>query len=93
MRVWCLKMTRIWGWVVAGFGLLGAALLFVAGQRNRARESAARAKAEAKGREIVQEVEREIDKAKAQAREKSQEVQREADERPEGERPKGYFRR
>lgn len=86
-------MGRVWGWVVAAFGMLGAALLYVAGQRNRAREAAARAKAEAKGREIVQDVENAIDRARTQARERTVEGQREADERPDGERPKGYFRR
>lgn len=86
-------MSKLWGWVVAAFGMLGAALLFVAGQRNRAREAAARAKAEAKGREIAQEVERAIDRARTQARTQSKETQREADERPAVKRPTGTFRR
>ena len=86
-------MGRIWGWVVAAFGMLGAALLYVAGQRNRAREAAARAKAEAKGREIVQEVERAIDRARTQARERTAEEQRNANDRPSGTRPSGHFRR
>lgn len=81
-------MSRLWGWVVAAFGMLGAALLYVAGQRNRAREAAARAKAEAKGREIVQEVERAIDNARAKAREQAAEIQSEHDKhKASGTRP------
>ena len=86
-------MSKLWGWVVAAFGMLGAALLYVAGQRDRAKEAASRAKAEAKGREIVQEVERAIDRARAQARTQSKETQREADDRSSGTRPSGHFRR
>lgn len=86
-------MSRLWPIVLMVIGLLGAALLFVAGQRNRAREAAARARAEAKSREAVMEAERAIDNARAQAREKTEEVQREADDRPTGTRPTGNLRR
>lgn len=86
-------MSKLWGWVVAAFGLLGAALLHVAGQRDRAKEAAARAKAEAKSREAVREAERAIDKARAEARTRSSEVQRESDSRPDDDRPTGHFRR
>ncbi len=74
-------------------GLLGAALLFVGGQRDRAKEAAGRAKAEAKSKNAVLEAERSIDKARAQSREQSSEVQREADQRPKGQRPSGNLRR
>lgn len=90
-------MSNLWakitGFLVMVIGLLGAALLHTGGQRDRAKEAASRAKAEAKGKSAVLEVERAIDTAKAQAREQSNEVQREADERPKGQRPTGNLRR
>ncbi len=90
-------LSSIWA-KIAGFlalvaGLLGAALLYTGGQRDRAREAATRAKAEAQSKSAVLDVERAIDKARANAREQSQEVQREADKRPATERPTGSFRR
>lgn len=74
-------------------GLLGAALLYTGGQRDRAKEAASRAKAEAKSKSAVLDAERAIDNAKAKAREQSNEVQREADDRPKGQRPTGSLRR
>ena len=81
------------GALVAVIGLLGAALLYTSGQRDRAKEAASRAKAEAKSKSAVLEAERAIDNARAQARQKSAETQREADQRPAGQRPNGSFRR
>lgn len=83
---------------VAGFlalvaGLLGAALLYTGGQRDRAREAASRAKAEAQSRAAVQEAERAIDDARALARKESDEIQHEADQRPTPQRPTGPLRR
>lgn len=86
-------MTKLWSIVVAAFGLLGAALLFVSGQRDRAKEAASRAKAEAKSKSAVMEAERAIDKARAQAREKTKEVEREDNSRPSTDRPSGGLRR
>lgn len=86
-------MSRLYGWIAAAFALMGAALLYVAGQRDRAREAATRAKAEAQGRKAVQEAERTITRLKAQAREQSAEVQREQEGRPTDQRPSGSFRR
>ncbi|MBF57730.1 MAG: hypothetical protein CME80_08430 [Halomonas sp.] len=90
-------MSSLWakftGALVMIIGLLGAALLFVGGQRDRAKEAASRAKAEAKSKSAVLEAERSIDNARAQAREQSSEVQREADQRPKGTRPSGNLRR
>lgn len=86
-------MTKLWAWVAAAFGLMGAALLYVSGQRDRAREAASRAKAEAKSKSAIIDVERAIDAARAQARKQSTETQREAEERPAAERPTGNFRR
>lgn len=80
------------GALVAVIGLLGAALLYTSGQRDRAKEAASRAKAEAKSKSAVLEVERAIDTARAQVREKSAEKQHEADSRPKGTRPSGSFR-
>ncbi|MBZ5486918.1 hypothetical protein HW452_05200 [Halomonas aquamarina] len=92
-----MMISNVWAKIV-GFlslvaALLGAALLFVAGQRDRAREAANLAKAEARSKSAVLDAERAIDKARAEAREHSQEVQREADKRPAAERPTGSFRR
>ncbi|MGP9591086.1 hypothetical protein [Halomonas sp. AOP42-B2-16] len=84
--------SKVAGALVMIVGLLGAALLFVGGQRDRAKEAASRAKAEAQSKSAVLEVERAIDDARAQVREKSAEKQREADKRTAGTRPTGNFR-
>ena len=84
---------KITGALVMIIGLLGAALLYTGGQRDRAKEAASRAKAEAKSKSAVLEVERAIDDVRAQVREKSAETQREADQRPAGQRPSGTLRR
>ncbi|MGO3277569.1 hypothetical protein, partial [Halomonas sp.] len=84
--------SKVAGALVMIVGLLGAALLFVGGQRDRAKEAANRAKAEAQSKSAVLEVERAIDDARAQVREKSAEKQREADKRTAGTRPSGTFR-
>lgn len=85
--------SKVAGALVAIIGLLGAALLYTSGQRDRAKEAASRAKAEAKSKSAVLEAERAIDNARAQARQKSAETQREADDRPATKRPNGSFRR
>lgn len=84
---------KVSGALVMVIGLLGAALLYTGGQRDRAKEAASRAKAEAKSKSAVLEAERAIDTARAKARKESQGVQREADNRPSTERPAGSFRR
>lgn len=86
-------MARPWGWVAAAFGLLVAALLFVIGQRDRARETARRARHEAQAREAISDAERAVERARAQAREKASEVQHDADQRPSDSRPSGPLRR
>lgn len=84
---------KVTGFLLMIIGLLGAALLYTGGQRDRAKEAASRAKAEARSKSAVLEAERAIDDARAQVREKSNEVQREADNRPTGTRPTGTLRR
>ena len=90
-------MSGIWakavGVLVMIIGMMGAALLFVSGQRDRAKEATSRAKAEAQSKSAVLDAERDIDNARAQAREKSQGVQREAENRPADKRPTDSFRR
>jgi len=90
-------MGGIWAKAVGALlmiiGLMGAALLFVSGQRDRAKEAASRARAEAQSKSAVIDAERAIETARAQAREKSQGVQREAENRPADKRPDGDFRR
>jgi Flp pilus assembly protein TadB len=90
-------MSSLWaklsGALVMIVGLLGAALLFVSGQRDRAKEATSRAKAEAQSKSAVLDAERAIDTARANARTESNEVQREADQRPKGTRPSGTLRR
>ena len=90
-------MSSLWaklsGALVMIVGLLGAALLFVSGQRDRSKEATSRAKAEAQSKSAVLDAERAIDTARANARTESNEVQREADQRPKGTRPSGTLRR
>jgi hypothetical protein len=90
-------MGGIWAKVVGALvmiiGLMGAALLLLSGQKNRAKEAASRAKAEAKSKSAVMDAERAIDTARAQAREQSAAVKREAEIRPADKRPTGTFRR
>ena len=90
-------MGGIWakavGVLVMVIGLMGAALLLVSGQRDRAKEAASRARAEAQSKSAVIDAERAIETARAQAREKSQGAQREAENRPADKRPTGSFRR
>lgn len=84
-------MSRLWGWVAAAFAALGAALLFVSGQRDRAREAAEVAKAKTHSIEAAREVEHRIDNARAEARMQAQEVEREQMEhQAAGTRP-GHF--
>lgn len=79
------------GFLVMVIGLLGAALLFVGGQRDRAKEAASRAKAEAKSKSAVLEAERAINQARAKVRTESQGVQRENDQHQSaGTRPRMF---
>lgn len=71
---------KVSGALVMIVGLLGAALLYTSGQRDRAKEAASRAKAEAKSKSAVLEAERAIDTARAKAQNKANEVQRENDQ-------------
>ena len=86
-------LSRLWGWVVAAFAILGAALLYMVGQRNKARETAKRARVAVQTSEANREVDHAARKAQEAAREKSAEVQREADDRDSGTRPSGNLRR
>lgn len=70
-------MSRLWSAIVMAFALMGAALLYMTGQRNKAQEMAAKARADAELREAIQEAERAIDSARAQARGEAIENQRE----------------
>lgn len=86
-------MSRLWGWVVAAFAVLGAALLYMAGQRNKARETAKRARVAVKTSEANRDADHAARKAQEAARAESKEVQHEADERPSSKRPDGNLRR
>lgn len=86
-------MSRLWGWVVAAFTFLGAALLLVIGQRNKAREQVKRARVAAKTSEANREADAAARRAQEAARAQSAGVQREADERDSGTRPSGTLRR
>lgn len=84
-------MSRLWGWVVAAFAALGAALLYVAGQRDRAREAAEVAQARAHNVETARIAEQAITQAKADAYIEAQEVEREQMEhQAAGTRPKWF---
>ena len=86
-------MNRLWGWIVAAFGLLGAALLVVVGQRDKAREKTKQARVALHASEANREVDNTARKAQTAAREQTKETQREAEERPADKRPSGHFRR
>ena len=86
-------LSRLWGWVVAAFAILGAALLYMVGQRNKARETAKRARVAVKASEANRDADHAARKAQEAARAQSEEVQREADERDSGTRPSGDLRR
>ena len=86
-------MSRLWGWVVASFTLLGAALLLVIGQRNKARETAKRARVAVQTSEANRDADHAARKAQESARQQSEGVQREADERDSSTRPGGTLRR
>lgn len=86
-------LSRLWGWIAAGFSLMLAALLFVAGQRDKSREKAETAKRQASAERSVRDVEQRANAAQAAAREESSEVQRHDDDRPSDKRPSGDFRR
>ena len=86
-------MNRLWGWIVAAFAILGAALLHMTGQRNKARDAAKRARVAVQTSEANRQADHAARKAQEAARAKSEEVQNEADERDSGTRPSGDLRR
>lgn len=86
-------LSRLWGWVAAGFSILLAALLFVSGQRDKAKRKAKTAKKQASAERTARDVEKKANAAQAAAREESNEVQRHDDDRPSSKRPSGDFRR
>ncbi|MDI5890618.1 hypothetical protein [Halomonas rhizosphaerae] len=86
-------MSRLWGWIAAGFAILAAGLLYMTGQRDKAREQAKQARVSLQASQASREVDAAARKAQEQARTESAEVQREADDRPEGQRPSGHLRR
>lgn len=86
-------LNKLWGWVVAAFGIMAAVLLFVIGQRDKARNQAQKTAIDLQAREAMQDVERAADRAREQARSNAAEQQRSADERTKETRPTGTFRR
>lgn len=86
-------MSRLWGWIAAGIAILAAALLYMTGQRDKAREQAKQARVSLQASEASREVDAAARKAQEQARTESAEVQREADDRPDDRRPTGHLRR
>lgn len=86
-------LNRLWGWVAAGFGLLLAVLLFVMGQRDKAKQKTVEVKRKLNVEKINREAEQDISSAVKKAREASEETKREHQERPVGTRPSGSFRR
>lgn len=85
--------SQLWGWIAAAFAALVAVMLFVVGQRDRAREKVEEAKGKAKAQSAARETEQGISEARQEAREHTSEVQHEDDERPSGKRPSGNLRR
>lgn len=86
-------MSKLCGWLAGAFGLLLAALLYVVGQRDKAREQAKRARVAVKASEANRDADHAARKAQEAARAQSEEVQREADDRDSGTRPSGELRR
>ena len=84
-------MSRIYGWIAAAFALMGAALLYVAGQRDRAREATEVAQARANNVKTARIAEQAIAQAKADAHIEAQEIEREQMEyQAAGTRPKWF---
>lgn len=86
-------MSRLWGWVAAGFGFMVAALLLVAGQRDKARAKAKQARVDLQASQANREADTVARQAQEKARQEAAEVQREADDRPDDQRPTGPLRR
>src|SRR5690554_3072276 len=86
-------VTRIWAWLVAALGIITAALLYMTGQRDKAKAQAKQAKVALRASEASRDVDTAARKAQEQARDSAQEAQREADERPDDRRPTGTLRR
>lgn len=85
-------LSRLWGWIAAAFAVMGAALIYVSGQRDRAREATEVARGKARSENEARKVERRIDQARAEARRKSAETVNEHQARPDDVRPTGSFR-
>ncbi|MGM0783885.1 MAG: hypothetical protein ACQEUM_07220 [Pseudomonadota bacterium] len=86
-------MSRLWGWIAAAFAVMAAALLYMTGQRDKAKEQAKQARVSLQASEAARDVDAAARKAQTQAREKTAEVQREDDDRPDDKRPSGNLRR
>lgn len=86
-------MSRVWAWLVAALGILAAALLYMTGQRNKARREVKKAKTSLAASELSREVDATARKAQEQARTRAKEVQSEDDDRPDDRRPSGNLRR
>ena len=86
-------MSRLYGWIAFAFSLLGAALLYMVGQRDKARQKAREARVEREAVEAARDVEASISKAKQAAREESEHARKERESRPVGTRPSGSFNR
>lgn len=86
-------LSSLKGWFAAAGALLLAALLFVVGQRDKARAKVKQVKVQKETVEATREVERATTKAQAAAREKTNATRKAHEKRPSGERPDGNFRR
>lgn len=85
-------LNRLWGWIAAAFAVMGAALIYIGGQRDRAREARDVAKGKARSQSEARRVERNIDEARAKARQNTADTINEHQARPDDERPSGSFR-
>lgn len=79
--------------LVAAIGFLVAGLLFVVGQRDKARAKVKQVQVEKATVEANQALERTVSRVQADARKTSQETRREHEDRPDDRRPDGNFRR
>lgn len=86
-------MNRLWGWIAFAFAVMTAALLYMAGQRDKAKEKTKQARVALQSSEANREADNVARRAQEQARQQAAETQREADDRPTGTRPTGNLRR
>lgn len=86
-------LSKLWGWVAAGFMFLVSALMLAMGRRDKAVRMEEKAKTKTATAEATRKTESNIREAQEQAREKSVETEEKRNERRKTTRPDGTMRR